>query len=278
VSFRRSVLGCVLACVAAGCSGTSGTVAGADSGSGASSASNGTAAGSTVSTSDVASSAALIVQPPATVAPAPVKTGADRGPCDVLTDRFTAFGSLLVDENLDAARTAIASVAQYTAEFERLAPKALSDEANAVATYYAALRDNNRGATFDEYVAGFSEGYTDEVARAGDRISEWSKSCDLDVYRLSPHAEEIAVCLAAGTSDDDVQRVAKRVNVPTGDGAQTDLIDGVALFGEDRAGFKIKLSLAITAQRRAEIIELLSAAPVERVLLGVDPEDGSHCA
>jgi hypothetical protein len=223
------------------------------------------------------SSAAVIVQPPPSAAPEPAKTGADRGPCDVLADRFAAFGSLMVDEDLGRARETIASVAQYTAEFERLAPNELSDEAALVAKYYAALRDNNRRATFDEYVDGFSEGYTAEVERAGDEINQWSKLCELDVYRLSPRAEEIAVCLAAGASDDDVRLVAARVNVPTGDGAQTDLIDGVALFGKDGKGFKIKLSVGITAVRRSEIIALLSAAPAERVLLGVDPKDASHC-
>jgi hypothetical protein len=222
--------------------------------------------------------AAVIVPPRPTTAPEPSVTGSGRGPCDVLTDRLSAFGNLLVDEDLDRARSAISRVAQFAAEFERLAPQELTDGAGLVARYYASLRDNNQGATYEEYLAGFSNGYTDEVARASKQIEDWSGSCELDVYRLSPRAEEIAVCLAAGASDDDVQRVAVRVNVPTGDGTQTDLIDGVALFGDDRAGFKIKLSLAITPERRTEIINLLSAAPVERVLLGVDPQDASHCS
>jgi hypothetical protein len=261
----RGIFWWALVAAAVGCTtGTSGTASGTDDTLGASGGGG-------------VNDAAVIVPPRPTAAPEPSVIGVGRGPCDVLTDRLRAFGDLLVDENLDRARTAMERVAQYAAEFERLAPQELTGSAGLVAGYYASLRDNTQGATYKEYLAGFSEGYTDEVARASEQIEDWSRSCSLDVYRLSPRAEEIAVCLAAGSSNDDVQRVAARVNVPTGDGAQTDLIDGVALFGDDRSGFKIKLSLAITPERRSEIINLLSAAPVERVLLGVDPQDASHC-
>jgi hypothetical protein len=221
---------------------------------------------------------AVIIEAPPTSAPQPTNKSSGRGPCDVLTERATAFGSLSPTSEVDEAKALMAAIAVLSNEFEQLAPAELAGDAAVEAKFYRAVRELDGGATLDEYFTSFWTVTTEEIEPASQRIADWARqSCSSDIFRFVAKREKVGVCLAPATTDAERQAVVERVSVPTGRGTETEFIDGIDGYGGARNGFYVKFAANITEVRRTELLTLLSAPPVERILLGQDPMDPSTC-
>jgi hypothetical protein len=195
-----------------------------------------------------------------------------------MTDKITRFNELRFAVDVDQARAVVDQLAVLGEEFVSLAPVELSEAARIEASYFAALRELDAAKTHDEYFGSLLSVFTDETEPASQRIGDWAElSCPLDVYRLVPKPERVMVCLPVGLSKSELQEVLERVQYSTGRGIETDLVSGVGSIGQNRDGFTLSFVENISSDRRTDLIERLSAPPVERIFVGLDSMNETAC-
>lgn len=78
------------------------------------------------------------------------------------------------------------------------------------------------------------------------------------------------VCLRADAKASDVQAVLARTSTPSETGKGNALLEGVAGVAARPRAVWVELDLSITPERKAQLVALLGAQPVEAVREGAD--------
>jgi hypothetical protein len=110
---------------------------------------------------------------------------------------------------------------------------------------------------------------TDESLRAGEALREWAeRNCAESIDRRALTPQPLSLCLPPGSTRDDVQALFERTSEPSPTGRGEMHLDGIVAVAAQSQGIYVELDRLITHERKAELLAILRAPPVQAVVEG----------
>jgi len=190
--------------------------------------------------------------------------------CSALT-KIAAADSRIDRRDLASMRAQVPPLAELTAAFAEIAPKAIRTEAQALSESTQLWRSTVEK---PDLVLTPNISYlwaTADSQAAGEKIRQWSLSnCVEPVDRETLKPGTFMVCLPADATAKDVQAVLGRTSTPSKTGKGYDLLEGITGVAARPRAVWVELDPFITPARKAQLRTILGAPPVEVVRENVD--------
>lgn len=187
----------------------------------------------------------------------------DQAACDSL-GRFIVASSEIDGSDLGSLRSGMARLAGEAGTLAEVAPDEIASAAAELDEWAQSTKASVDDPTFevDPDIAMFLD--TAASARAGEQLSSWSETHCGDLTSEVRPETVLVVCLGVDPSDELVDLVNPRLQIPTGRGSESELPPGVQGVSWDYANGEIRVTLDrfITPEERDQLDQRLREPPV----------------
>jgi hypothetical protein len=180
--------------------------------------------------------------------------------CDLLT-KMSTEESLVNNADLASIHDHLPKLVALADRLVRQAPSTLRADATVMADQVHEALKLMSVPGFDPAHEGFPQ--TPKSLTSADLIRSWADSnCKAPIDRNANKANELVVCLAAGSGSDAVQLLLARTSTPSPTGNGDDLLPGIAGVSAGEDAISVNLDPFITPDQEAHLKEVLGSAPV----------------